>query len=308
MTDTRPSPTRRRLWMAGAAACGAAALPGALRLARRAFLPLSITQQAMADLPATIALGDPRSFDLHAPGARIDRQPVGMHFYERDWPVNALGSVRYLQGPHSFDIPRVSGVMGCSDPEEPQEGVYDWQVQAFAMAGDRVAHELARDRLFALFHELLRAGWQRCILSSEPRLLGHDALRYFLQQDHTYSLDPALPLDLQQWMRINLDLPCWQFWADGVYLKVQVIDEPALRNPQGEGVYMFSIDLQSEAGYFREYFRSVADMKRWKELLPATLHGYRHLRPEKEAELRAQGYTIDEHYRDPPILALGQTV
>jgi hypothetical protein len=307
MTDARPLAGRRRLLIAGAAACGAATLPGALRWGRHALLPLSTTPAAMADTPVTIALGDPQQFDLHAPGARIDRQPVGMDFYERDWPPAALATLRYLQGPHSFEIPWVSSVMGCSNPRNPDEGIYAWNIDAFALPGDRMPHKLARDGLFALLRQLLRAGWQRFLLASEPRLVGRAALRYFVEQGGTYPLDPAFPLDLEQWMRINLDLPYWQLWADGVYMTLRVIDEPALRDPQGQGVYMFTIDLESEAAFFRGYFREVEDMRQWKERIAAELERYRHLRPRKEAELRLQGYTIDETYRDPPVLALRQT-
>ena len=304
MPDTGPSTQRRRLLLVGATALGAAALPGLMRWRRGALQPLSTTQAAMPDTPVTIALGDPKQFDLHAPGARIDRQPVGMHFYERRWPLTALGTVRYLQGPRSFDLPWVSGVMGSCDPEEPGEGIYAWHVRAFALPGDRMPHAYARDNLFALFRELRRAGWRRFVLGSEPRLLGREALRYFEEQGGAYPLDPAFPLQLEQWMRINLDLPYWQFWADGVYMTLRVIDEPALRHPQTKGVYMFSLELESEAAFFRSYFREVEDMKHWKERIAAELERYRHLRPEKEAELRTQGYTIDETYRDPPILAL----
>ena len=79
-----------------------------------------------------------------------------------------------------------------------------------------------------------------------------------------------------------------------------------LRDPEGQGVYMFSMDLESEAGHFWVYFREVEDMKRWKELIPAELEAVSRQRPREEAELRSQGYTIDDTYRDPPILALGQ--
>ena len=300
--------TRRRLLLAGAAACGAASLPGALRRGYPGLVPLFANQPAMTDSPATIALGDPSNFDLRAPGAGIDRQPVGMHFYERKWPIRDLGNVRYLQGRHSFDVPWVSGVMGSFNPDRPEQGIYAWDVSAFAMPGDRVPHALARDRLFALFEQLLCAGWRRCLLTSEPRLRGAEALHYFLQQGGHYPLDPAFPLDLDQWMKVNESLPYWQFWADGVYMDVQVIDEPALRHPERPGVYMFSITLESEPPHFWKYFRNVDDMHRWKELIPAKLASYSHLRPRAEAELRRQGYVIDETYRDPPILALGQTL
>ncbi|MBU6441834.1 MAG: hypothetical protein KGS28_16555, partial [Betaproteobacteria bacterium] len=56
---------------------------------------------------------------------------------------------------------------------------------------------------------------------------------------------------------------------------------------------------------FWKYFRKVEDMHRWTELIPAELAKLSPLRSRAEAELRSQGYVIDETYRDPPILALG---
>ena len=261
----------------------------------------------MADSPATIALGDPSQFDLRAKGAGIERKPVGMHFYKRDWPLDALGRVRYLQGAYSFDIPRVSDVMGSSSPEVPEEGIYAWNIGAFAMDGERVRHIVARDRLFALFDDILRAGWRRHIFPAEPRLRGLEATRYALERSSYYPLDPRSVPSLVQWMQLNRKLPYWKFWADGVYMKVQVIDEPALRNSKMGGVYMFSIELESETPHFWKSFRNVQDMLRWKELIPAALERSAARRLRDEQELRSQGYTIDETYRDPPILALGQT-
>ena len=261
----------------------------------------------MADSPFTIALGDPRNFDLRAAGAGIERKPVGIHFFKRDWPLDALGSVRYLQGSHSFDIPRVSDVMGTSDPGTPEEGIYAWNIGAFAMEGERVPHALARDRLFALFDDILRAGWRRFNLPSEPRLRGLEAMRYALAHHGRYPLDPQLLPSLDEWMQLNRKLPYWKFWADGVYMKVQVIDEPALRDPKGQGVYMFSIELESETPHFWKSFRNVEDMKRWKKLIPAALERSAARRLRDEHELRSQGYVIDETYRDPPILGLGES-
>ena len=307
MADTRSSTHRRRLLLAGATALGAATLPGLMGWRRGALQPLPTTQAAMPDTPVTIALGDPKQFDLHAPGARIDRQPVGMDFYERDWPPGALATVRYLQGTHSFEIPWVSGVMGCSNPRHPEEGIHAWTIDAFALPGDRMRHEYARDNLFALFRELQRAGWRRFILPSDPRLRQADALRYAIAQNGIYSLDPQYVPTMEEWMQLNQNLPYWKFWADGVYMNLRVIDEPALRDPLAKGVYMFSIDLEGEAPHFWKYFREVEDMKRWRELISAELKSHAPARARTEQHLRTQGYSIDETYRDPPILALPRT-
>lgn len=297
---------RRRLLLTAGAACAAAALvPVLCRRYRDPTSSPAITT-AMASTPATIALGDPKNFDLRAPGAGIDRQPVGMHFYERDWPMKQLGSVRYLQGRRSFDIPWVSGVMGSSNPERPEQGIYSWYIRAFAMQEARIAHELARDRLFSMFRDLLMVGWRPFVEVGDPRLFAAQAVRYQLQERGGVYLDASYLPTMEQWMQINEYLPYWCFWADGVYMSVRVVDEPALRDPAVEGVYMFSITLESEAPHFWTYFDKVEDMDRWKELIPAEMARVAATRPGKEAELRRQGYVIDENYRDPPILALGQ--
>ena len=302
-----PGPlNRRRLLFASAAACCFAALPPMISWVRRSRSSTIADQATMADTPATIALGDPKNFDLRAPGAGVDRQPVGMHFYERKWPMKALGSVRYLQGRRSFDIPWVSGVMGSSDPERPEQGIYSWDVTAFAMQEPRVSHELARNRLFGMFRAMLMVGWRPFVEVGDPRLFGAQAVRYLLQDGGLVYLDGSYLPTMEQWMKLNEHLPYWCFWADGVYLSVQVVDEPALRDPAVEGVYMFSITLESEAPHFWPYFDKVEDMRRWKELVPAELARVAATRPGKEAALRRQGYVIDENYRDPPILALGQ--
>ena len=298
---------RRRLLFASAAACCFAALPPVISWARRSRSSTIADHATMNDTPATIALGDPKNFDLRATGAGIDRQPVGMHFYERGWPMKALGSVRYLQGRRSFDIPWVSGVMGSADPEEPEQGIYSWHVTAFAMQEARVSHELARNRLFGMFRDMLMVGWRPFVGVGAPRLFGAQAVLRLLEGKGLVYLDGSYLPTMEQWMKLNEYLPMWRFWADGGYLSVQVVDEPALRNPAVDGVYMFSITLESEAPHFWKYFRKVEDMRRWKELVPAKLASSAARRPAKEAALRSQGYVIDENYRDPPILALGQT-
>ncbi|MDE3106480.1 MAG: hypothetical protein KGK08_15015, partial [Acidobacteriota bacterium] len=108
-----------------------------------------------------------------------------------------------------------------------------------------------------------------------------------------------------QWMQINQHLPYWQFWADGSYLTLNVIDEPALRNLEREGVYMFSIDIKSESSNFWSYFTDVEQKRHWQKFLPPVIADRHQRRARTEAELRSQGYTIDTSYQDPPILALG---
>ena len=258
----------------------------------------------MADDTATIALGDPSASYLGPKGLSIERKPVGIDFHKHNWPFDQLGTVRYAQGPYSFELPLVSSVMGTYTRDDPERGIYAWSISAFPMAGETIPHAQARDKLFRFFARLLKAGWRRYIHVSDPRLAGDQTMRYFVDEDRAYSLDPAYIPNLEEWMRLNEDLPYWQFWADGTYMRIRVIDEPALRNPKRPGVYLFAITIESESAYGYAYFKEVEDMLRWKELLPAELRRLHKLRVAEEAEVVQRGYTIDTSYQDPPILAL----
>ncbi|MDE2121025.1 MAG: hypothetical protein KGJ64_10050 [Betaproteobacteria bacterium] len=304
MPEHRPLLTRRRLLLGGMTAAGAVALARGLRFSPAGLLPFTSTTAAMADPIATIALGDPKATHLGNPGAGTRHHPVGMDFHERKWPFDQLGTVRYSQGPHSFEVSRVPSVRGSFDRDQPERGIYAWSISAFPMAGDTIPHALARDELFRLFERLHQAGWRRYIDVGDPRLSGRQTMRYFVEKQGNYSPDPAYVPTLDEWMRLNEDLPYWQFWADGTYMQIRVIDEPALRNPKRPGVYLFAITIESESAYGYAYFKEVEDMLRWKELLPAELRRLHKLRVAEEAEVVQRGYTIDTSYQDPPILAL----
>lgn len=259
----------------------------------------------MTDTPATIALGDPSQTHLNGPEARTEQHPVGMTFYKRSWPVDQLGKVRYVQGPHSFDLSRVTSVMGSCDRANPQRGIYAWDINAFPMDGPTIPHQQARDELFRLFAQLRQAGWTRYVEPFAARLEGEQALRHFLQRGGHYALDPTLIPTMQDWMRINQHLPYWQFWAGGSYLMLRVIDEPSLRGLERDGVYMFSIDIDSESSNFGNYFNDVEQKRHWQKFVLPEIEAMHQQRIRTEAELRSQGYTIDTSYQDPPILALG---
>ena len=190
MAEPRPLLTRRRLLAAAALYAGAATLPGSLRRGGHALPSSHSAGASMPDSPAILALGDPRASQLGSNASEVERHRVGMDFYKRHWPVNRLGRARYLQGPYSFDIPRVSNVMGSLDRGDPGRGIYAWDVSAFPMDGERVPHRVARDELFALLAQMRRAGWRRVLSHSSPRLAGEDALRYALVKHGIYSLDP----------------------------------------------------------------------------------------------------------------------
>jgi hypothetical protein len=103
-------------------------------------------------------------------------------------------------------------------------------------------------------------------------------------------------------------IPHWDFYADGVYLDFSLMES----NPGGfvgKTVYLLSVNVKSEyAFYALELSGGDSDkIGSWKAWLPAKLDECRENRLKTEAALKAQGYTIDTTYQDPPIKALQES-
>ena len=101
------------------------------------------------------------------------------------------------------------------------------------------------------------------------------------------------------------NMPQWIFHADGVYLKVSLM-QSNMGGFVGKTTYLLSIRIQSEFSFYGiGYFSGNSEkMDNWKTLLPAELQKYHANRLKTEAALKEQGYTIDTTYQDPPIKAL----
>ena len=152
--------------------------------------------------------------------------------------------------------------------------------------------------------QLRAAGWKRYIETSDPRLSGRAAWQYFLSHP-AYSLDSSYTPTMDEWLTAKENAPSWIFDADGVYLAVSV-NESNMGGFVGKSTYLLSADVKSEyAFYGLGYFSGDAEkIHNWKTLLPAELKKYHTMRLKTEAVLKAQGYTIDTNYQDPPVKAL----
>lgn len=158
--------------------------------------------------------------------------------------------------------------------------------------------------MIKLFSELRTSGWVRYIDTNDPRLTGKQAWDYS-KVSSIYSLDSSYTPTLEEWAAAVKKMPHWKFYADGVYLDVS-LSETNMGGFVGKTTYLLSIDIKNEYDFYGVgYFPGDAEkMHNWKALLPAELQKYHADRLKTEAALKAQGYTIDTAYQDPPIRAL----
>lgn len=274
-------------------------------LAAHRLPPNSIldNSKSMKIHPVRISLGDPKRSDLNAPGSSVDNHPSGTTFFQYDWIDGNLGTVEFIHGKHSFMIDNALSAMG-TDAKDMPDGIYQWGIN-FGVSPEQVdTHEAALARIMKLFSDLRTRGWIRYIDIGDPRLTGKQAWDR-LKIDSVYSLDPNYTPTISEWKAALMDMPQWIFYADGVYLKVSLMENNTGDVP-GKAAYLLSMKIMSEysfygIGYFSGHSDKIAN---WKALLPAELQKYHAKRLKTEAALKEQGYTIDTTYQDPPIKAL----
>ncbi|WP_310633314.1 hypothetical protein [Paraburkholderia sp.] len=235
-----------------------------------------------------------------------DNHPTGAKFYQREWSRGNLGTVEFMQGKHNVVIDNVLSVLGFADKDVP-EGIYQWSISFGVSPEQADTHEAARARMIAILGNLRAVGWTRYINAGDPRLRGRAAWLYASAFPvATYSLDSEYLPTEDEWKAMLSKFPRWTFQdEDGAYLEVS-LQESNMGGFVGKSTYLLTVDVKSEyAFYGLGYFPGNAEkIHNWKALLPAELQKYRAERLKKEAALRAQGYTIDTAYQDPPIKTL----
>ena len=232
--------------------------------------------------------------------AHIDRQH-GASFYSIDWNPPQKGIVTFEHGKHTFVIENVLGLIGYQSADFSEEGVLQFDITTGITGPDGIAHDEARQQMFAILQRISQAGWKVFIQRDDPRLRGKDALDYVLTTSSASSLDATYLPTFEEWMRIE-SMTNWFFYADHVYLEVNFTREHTLTDPTKPGAYLISFNLKNEAEHFRGYV-GPNNRKRWKELLPAELAKLPPMRAEAEAKMRAKGVQIDDTYQDPPVPA-----
>ena len=256
-----------------------------------------------AKLPAPIGLGEPRDSDFRGARASVDKHPSGMQFYQRDWVRGDLGVVQIEHGKYSFVIDNVLSTLGASDSDIPG-GIYEWSVNFGVSPEQADTHEAALARMTKLFSDLRAKGWVRYVDTGDPRLTGKQAWDY-MQTDSIYSLDSSYTPTIGEWRAAVRAMPRWEFYADGVYLDVSLM-ESNMGRFVGKTTYLLTVSIRNEYAFYGiGYFPGKAEnIRNWKALITPELQKYHARRLATEAVLKKQGYTIDTAYQDPPIYAL----
>ncbi|MBJ8451882.1 hypothetical protein HX128_07440 [Acinetobacter bereziniae] len=225
-------------------------------------------------------------------------------FYNLDWDKNPI-DVLIEHGANSITLHHVIGVQAATAGTSGIVTSYN-NISAGLSNDNTMSHDQARLAMLALFKDLKQAGWQRYISLSDPRLNGKDAWNY--ASNEFYELDPDYVYTLDEWMRLK-DGSRWMLQANGIYLTIQMYREQSKMDPQQPGAYYVSYKFQSEKEYYAPYFKD-DDLKkwainaaRWVSLYPGIKKQMNQIREKTEAELKAQGVTIDESYQDPALVS-----
>jgi hypothetical protein len=219
--------------------------------------------------------------------------------FAADWNEKPRGIVKIDHGKHSFEIDDVLSISSMQVAVHDGEGLFQYSVNAGITAPDLIAHDEARDKLYAILKAIEQKGWKVVTPRGDPRIKGTDRFSYVLKKDKYIGLDTSYVPSLDEWMNLE-NLSSWNFYVDRQYLTVQFKRERTLLDPTKPGSYLLTYTLKSEAEHFRAYV-GPDNRARWKELLPAELVPRDGDRAKAEATLKAQGITIDETYQDPPL-------
>ncbi|MGN8261965.1 hypothetical protein ACLEJW_21880 [Pseudomonas sp. SMSB3] len=178
---------------------------------------------------------------------------------------------------------------------------------------DGVAEDSRHAEAAIYFYETLdklkAAGWQRYIFPGEARIPGAEAKK-FNHFDEVLGVpvgtgpwkDPALKLNQTDWLAMPT-INSWYFHKNGNYLQLRAQRKNSRQAPQERGTYLFSLNFQTEAEFYKSFVES-DDREQWTTLLPSELNRMAQERAQTEARLKKMGIAIDEDYQDPPIKAL----
>jgi len=228
----------------------------------------------------------------------INSKNHGLKFYSLDWTVKNSERLIVRNRSSEFQLESVLGVMGTFDDEYPEEGFSKIVITTNISQSETIAHDEARQKIFALLQKIRSAGWTRWIYPSDPRLSGEDAFRYQIAEDDTfYSLDSNYLPALNIWMKLS-DRSQWKFFLNDVAMSVRFSRDQDRMKPNLPGAYIVWIELESKNEVERSEFQG-EERKKWKMLYPEARKRQLSARIEQEKKLQMQGYKIDAEYKNP---------
>ena len=229
----------------------------------------------------------------------VDRQPAGLNFYELRWPSDAMGMVLIEQRTGKLPIEHVLSVTGTEDMEFPAEGLNSFSINSTLATTDTISHDDARMKTYSYLNRIVQSGWRVIIPRNVARVRGKHMTEFMLQSRKSTSLDPSYLPTMDEWMKFA-NLTEWAFYADHMFLTVQMTRERTLTDPSKPGAYLLTTELSNENGHFRGYVDGL-DRPQWKKLLKHQVDRMSETRVLQEAEIRKKGIPIDERYVDPPL-------
>ncbi|WP_322048158.1 hypothetical protein [Paraburkholderia sp. J67] len=260
-------------------------------------------EMAMNQAITEIQSGPDRS--VKNQGFHVMNHPSGVYSYTKNWDdAKERGVVRFSHGKNSFEVSNVTILTGLGDRNFPENGVDNWSLMLGLGPEKMDSYEDARKKITSLLAQLRAAGWQRYIEGSDPRLSGKQAMLYALSHSgQTYSLDSTYTVTPEEWKRLVVAEPVWEFYADGIFLNLTLSYWSS--NAPDVGRYLVSIKISTAADNYSPYFSDDDDDKKrhWKKYLSDRLAPVRNERNVVEARLDPHEFKIDTSYMPPPFEA-----
>lgn len=229
----------------------------------------------------------------------VNRQPAGLSFFKMTWSSNNKGIVRLTHGAHTFDFSDVLSLLGTQDDEQRKPEISEFTIICGISGVSGISHSAARDRFFGIIDRLEKAGWKSTVRFSAPRLSGKDMMKYRLESGESVTLASDYIPTIDEWMKLE-DLSTWEFYADGVFLRMNFLRDEKKLDPSKPGAYIINFNIQSDI----EYFKSFVDpdhREEWQTFLPESLKESLDRRQLREESLRKKGFKINTDYKDPPL-------
>ncbi|WP_157958930.1 hypothetical protein [Salinicola sp. RZ23] len=167
-----------------------------------------------------------------------------------------------------------------------------------------------RTFFYSVVARLSKAGWERHIALSQPRVFGKEAVLAYEEDKEVRDilrkspmLDAAYEMTNEEWE----SLPPSSAWmmhnrSKGEYLRITV-QKMKSEQLSGKSSYVYSFSFYTERAWYQQYFKG-EEKGRWLELLPTMIKSMHDIRLQKERALCKLGLNIDETYQDPKVKSL----
>ena len=185
--------------------------------------------------------------------ASVDHQPAGLSFYKASWGTHSKGRVKIAHAVHSFELPDVLNVMGTEGASSKQKGIFIVSIHSGISCANDIMHKDALDRFYNLLRTIQSSGWRSSIPLGLPRLNGKDMFIYYLESKDPTTLDADYKLSLQEWMNLD-DLTNWEFYADGVFMRVTFMRDQSKMDPEA-GLVRYQSYSQKRGGVLFRFRR-----------------------------------------------------